>query len=99
MNKTLIYPYANYLTPLKYRGTTDSIIHLINHIRTCRKQISAKLRTADIFAFQMGIDLKLCIEALEEARRISFGLRSMGLEDLILYRKVRPFDLTVTCGL
>ena len=28
---------------------TDKIIHV--HIRTCRKQISAKLRTADIFAF------------------------------------------------
>ena len=26
-------------------------MHLINRIRSCRKQISAKLRTADIFAF------------------------------------------------
>ena len=50
MNKTLIYPYANYLTPLKYQET-DTIIHLINRLRMCRKQISAKLRTADIFAF------------------------------------------------
>ena len=26
------------------------MIHLINRMRTCRKQISAKLRNADIFA-------------------------------------------------
>ena len=52
MNKALIYPYAKYLTPLKYRGTNRHyIIHVINRIRTCRKQISAKLRIADILAF------------------------------------------------
>ena len=46
-----------YITVCKILNTkntetqTDKIIHVINHIRTCRKQISAKLRTADIFAF------------------------------------------------
>ena len=45
-----------YITVCKILNTkntetqTDQIIHVINHIRTCRKQISAKLRTADIFA-------------------------------------------------
>ena len=29
-------------------------MHLINRIRSCRKQISAKLRTADIFAFPLA---------------------------------------------
>ena len=46
-----------YITVCKILNTkntetqTDKIIHVINHIRTCRKQISANLRTADIFAF------------------------------------------------
>ena len=46
-----------YITVCKILNTkntetqADKIIHVINHIRTCRKQISAKLRTADIFAF------------------------------------------------
>ena len=46
-----------YITVCKVLNTkntetqTDKITHVINHIRTCRKQISAKLRTADIFAF------------------------------------------------
>ena len=45
-----------YITVCKILNTkntetqTDKITHVINHVRTCRKKISAKLRTADIFA-------------------------------------------------
>ena len=46
-----------YITVCKILNTKNTetqrgkITHVINHIRTCRKQISAKLRTTDIFAF------------------------------------------------
>ena len=49
-----------YITVCKILNTkntetqTDKIIHVIDHIRTCRKQISAKLCTADIFAFPLA---------------------------------------------
>ena len=50
MNKTHI-TVCKILNTKNTETQADKIIHVINHIRTCRKQISAKLRNADIFAF------------------------------------------------
>ena len=57
-----------YITVCKILNTkntetqTDKIIHVINHIRTCRKQISTKLRTADIFAFPCGFVFSIHVQ-------------------------------------
>ena len=40
----------------------DKIIHVINHIRTCRKQISTKLRTRDVFAFPCGFVFSIHVQ-------------------------------------